>query len=93
MVESEVEKAIRLYAESKGCLFWKFTSPGTKGVMDRLVIAPGNRSALLEVKRPGKKPYPIQLKRKREVEERGMMVDWVDNIEAGKKFIDDLLCS
>ena len=40
MRESTLEHRIKQYAESKGCFFWKFVAPGTKGVPDRIIITP-----------------------------------------------------
>ena len=44
----------------------KFVSPGTDGMPDRIVLLPVGRIAFVEVKAPGCKPRPLQV-RKHEV--------------------------
>lgn len=60
MLEGPVED--RLIRETKkiGCECWKFTSPGRRGVPDRVVICPGKLLEWAEAKRPGGKPEPLQ---------------------------------
>ena len=49
----------------------KFVSPGMNGVPDRIVLMPDGKMAFVELKAPGKKPRPLQLKRKRMLERLG----------------------
>ena len=41
----------------------KFVSPGTDGMPDRMILLQGGRIGFVEVKAPGKKPRPLQVKR------------------------------
>lgn len=91
-LEKSIEAAIGRYAVSKGCLWWKFTSPMNRSVPDRWVLTPNGHAALLEVKREGQKPTLGQTQKMQEVEDRNGLVGWVDNVEDGKKLI-DLWCA
>lgn len=51
------------------------------GVPDRIVLMPDGKMAFVELKAPGMKPRPLQLKRKRMLERLGFSVYVVDNIE------------
>ena len=53
MRESTLENKIKLYVEQLGGKAYKWTSPGTRGVPDRIVILPKGRIVFVEVKRPG----------------------------------------
>ena len=48
------------------------------------------RSIQIEVKRPEKKPTPIQLKRLREWQEAGAVVGWVTDLEDVKRMLEEL---
>lgn len=60
MRETVVEQALTRAVHAAGGLCWKFTSPGTAGVPDRLVILPEGKIGFIEVKAPGQQPRPIQ---------------------------------
>ncbi|NCC80447.1 MAG: VRR-NUC domain-containing protein, partial [Clostridia bacterium] len=49
------------------------------GVPDRLVLLPGGRAGFVEVKAPGKKMRPNQIKRKGELEGLGFLVYCLDD--------------
>lgn len=57
----------------------KFVSPGMSGVPDRLVLLPGGQLIFVEMKRPGGKLQPLQLKRKRDLEQLGFRVEVIDS--------------
>jgi hypothetical protein len=78
-LEITIERALKKMVESVGGLAWKFTSPGTVGVPDRIVLLPGGRIVFVELKDAGKKPDPIQLARKRQLEMLGFDVRVIDN--------------
>ena len=68
--EASLEQRLAFEVEKRGGLCWKFVSPGTVGVPDRIVIAPEGRVAFVEMKAPGGKLQPIQLKRAQELQDR-----------------------
>ena len=90
-LEKDIERKVCDYAKKLGCYTRKYTSPAQRGVPDRIIIAPGGAVGFLELKRPGNKPTPLQLKEMRTLTEVGCTVDWVDNVEAGKAFVDGLV--
>ena len=53
MREKMIESRLVQEVQSRGGLCWKFTSPGTDGVPDRIVLMPGGKIAFVEVKAPG----------------------------------------
>mgnify|MGYP003491402051 CR=1 FL=1 len=89
MRESTVERAICLYAKSKGWLVRKFTSPQHKGVCDRLFINLQGTTVYLEIKAPGEVPEPLQAREIRLLRSRGVGAGYCDNVAAGKKFLDE----
>ena len=64
MREKIIEEKLTKAVKQNGGVCWKFTSPGTAGVPDRIVLMPGGRIAFVEVKAPGEKPRPLQLLRR-----------------------------
>ena len=90
MREKTVESKFTSAVKAKGGLAVKFTSPGFNGMPDRLVMFPGGRIAFVEVKAPGEKPRPLQLKRKRMLERLGFPVYVVDNIEQIGGILDEI---
>ena len=82
--EAEVEAALVSQVRAAGGVCWKFTSPGTQGVPDRVVILPGGRIGFVELKRTGALPRPIQVRRIAQLAALGVPVfvcDHTDQIE------------
>ena len=59
--EREIERYLVKRVKDAGGKAYKFVSPGTIGVPDRIVVLPNSFIAFVEVKAPGKKPRPEQL--------------------------------
>lgn len=78
-MEKDIERKFRLAIEKLGGLAPKFTSPGRKGMPDRIVLLPGPVFAFVETKAPGKTLAPLQRKRKRELEKLGFKVFVLDD--------------
>ncbi len=74
MREKLIEGKLVLAVKKRGGLALKFTSPGVDGVPDRLVLFPGGVVCFVEVKAPGKRMRPLQIKRKRQLEKLGFQV-------------------
>ena len=89
-LESELEARVRKYCQTRRCLYWKFTSPGTKGVPDRIIVSPQGTVGFLELKRKGETPYALQRYWIHELEGRNCPVMFVDNYEDAMLFIDNL---
>ena len=60
MREAVVERYFKKRCESEGFLCYKFTSPGTDGVPDRVIIGHG-LTVFVELKAPGEKPRKLQV--------------------------------
>lgn len=76
-IEAKLVKAVK----SMGGLAPKFVSPGLDGVPDRLVLLPKGKIAFIELKAPGKKPRPLQVRRKSQLEALGFLVYCIDGSE------------
>lgn len=81
MRENFIEKKFAEAVKKTGSLSLKFTSPGTAGVPDRIVLIPGGRILFVELKKPGEKLRPLQEKRKKDFENLGFKVEVVDTIQ------------
>lgn len=92
MRESEIESRLRAEAKKMGGMAVKFTSPGLNGVPDRIVLLPGRKIAFVELKAPGKKPRPLQIKRMRQLKSLGFPVYMVDGAEQIGGVLDEI-CS
>jgi hypothetical protein len=81
MREKTIEAKLVTAVRELGGLALKFISPGLDGVPDRLVLLPGGRMAFIELKAPGKKMRPLQVRRKRQLEALGFLVYCIDRPE------------
>lgn len=91
MRESTIEKKFVKAVKAKGGLAIKFVSPNFDGMPDRLVLLPKGCVAFVEVKAPGKKMRPLQVRRKRQLESLGFLVYCLDNTENIPNIITDIL--
>jgi hypothetical protein len=87
MRETDIEKYLRKEAVKRGALAMKFTSPGLRGVPDRLVCFPGGIQVFVELKAPGKKPSKQQQYRIKQLEALGCIVRVIDT----KAGVDNLI--
>lgn len=74
-VEGKLTNAVRMM----GGIAFKFVSPGFDGVPDRLVLLPQGKMAFIELKAPGKKLRPLQVRRKNQIGGLGFRVYCIDN--------------
>ncbi len=81
MQEKYIEKKLVAAVKSMGGLAPKFASPGFDGVPDRILLLPMGRIAFVELKAPGKKMRPLQVRRKIQLEALGFSVYCIDNID------------
>ena len=79
MREKTIEQKLIRAVKSCDGICPKFVSPGMSGMPDRVVMLPGGRIGFVEVKAPGKKPRPLQVKRHRELRELGIKVFVLDD--------------
>lgn len=90
MRESFIEEKLTKAVKQSGGVCWKFTSPGTAGVPDRIILMPEGRIAFVEVKAPGEKPRPLQLSRHRLLRRLGFKVYVLDALEDIEKIISEV---
>lgn len=81
MREKDIEKALVSVVKSFDGVCWKFVSPGTAGVPDRIILMPNDRIAFVELKAPGKEMRPLQVHRKRQLKALGFRVYCIDRKE------------
>lgn len=81
MREREIEHQLVMETEKAGGKAVKFISPSFAGMPDRLVLLGDGKMGFVEVKAPGQKPRPLQLKRHAMLRRLGYRVFVLDAIE------------
>lgn len=81
MRERFIEKKLVDAVKKMGGLAPKFVSPGLDGMPDRIVLFPMGRIAFVELKAPGEKMRPLQVRRKRQLEGLGFSVYCIDGVD------------
>lgn len=89
-LESVIETRTCAYAYQRGVMVLKLNVQGRRGWPDRLFLYRG-RIALVEFKRPGKRPTIHQRWVHERLSLQGFKPSVVDNIAAGKRLV-ELLC-
>ena len=79
MREKTLEALLVQTVKSMGGIAPKFVSPGFDGMPDRIVLLPHGKMAFVEVKAHGKKPRPLQVRRKSQLESLGFSVYCMDD--------------
>lgn len=79
MTEKQIEQRLVKAVKGRGGMCPKWVSPGWDGVPDRIVLFAGGRMAFVEVKRPGEKPRPLQLRRHQQLRALGFAVYVLDD--------------
>ncbi len=90
MREREIEKKLVDAVKTQGGVCWKFISPGTAGVPDRIILMPMGRIAFVEAKAPGERPRKLQLARHRLLRRLGFMTFVLDNPEQIGGILDEI---
>lgn len=76
-IENDIEKYLKKQITKIGGLCYKFTSPGTRGVPDRIIVYKG-KTFFIEMKRPGGKLRKDQQKIAKQIEQQGVKVFVLD---------------
>lgn len=76
--EKQIERHLTVAVKKCGGMALKFVSPSYSGMPDRLVLLPDGKMAFVEVKAPGKKPCPLQVKRHAMLRKLGFRVFVLD---------------
>lgn len=90
MTEKYIEQKLIKAVKELGGITPKFVSPGLDGVPDRIVLLPMGRIAFVELKAPGKKMRPLQVKRKTQLEALGFLVYCIDGVEQIGGVLDEI---
>lgn len=80
MREKNIEQQLRSEVRLRGGLCEKWTS-GSSGWPDRICLFPDGKAGFIEVKAPGKKPRPLQVKRHNQLRRLGYKVYVLDKTE------------
>ena len=90
MVEKIIERKFVDEAKAAGGWAPKFTSPGTDGMPDRIVLLPEMHFGFVEVKAPGQVPRPLQVSRHRLLNRLGFRVYVLDDPEQIGGILDEI---
>ena len=90
MREKTIEQKLVKAVKNKGGLAPKFVAVGIDGMPDRLALLPGGRIAFVEVKAKGKKLRPLQVRRKKQLEDLGFLHFTLDDEEQIGEMIDEI---
>ena len=90
MREKAVEQYLGKRVEELGGRQVKLTSPGNAGEPDRLIKLPDFPAALLELKRPGQKPRPLQWDRIGKWLGVGMLAGYASTFAEVDEFLDGM---
>ncbi|MBX5437717.1 MAG: VRR-NUC domain-containing protein [Alicyclobacillaceae bacterium] len=91
MREATVERRLRGCVERAGGWALKLVSPGQAGVPDRLVCLPGGRVVFVELKAPGRRPRPLQVRAMERLRSLGFDVRVIDSLEAVDAFMREVM--
>lgn len=86
MLERNVEIHFNRQVRKAGGISRKYTSPGRRGVPDRIAILNGH-IYFVELKRPGEKPRPDQLAEHKTMAKHGVKVHILDSKQAVDEWI------
>ena len=90
ITERQIEQVLKRKVGQKGGLALKLVSPGFDGVPDRMVLLPGRRAVFVELKAPGQRMRPLQVKRKRQLESLWVSVYFLDSIEGIEVMLNEI---
>lgn len=81
MREKEIEHHLVMETRRAGGMALKFVSPSFSGMPDRLVLLGDGKMGFVEVKAPGQKPRPLQLRRHAMLRRLGYQIFALDAME------------
>lgn len=90
MRERAIEARLRLAVARLGGRAFKWVSPGTAGVPDRIVLLPGGRVIFAELKAPGGRLSALQRRRIEELRSLGFVAVVLDSPEAVDRFVKEI---
>ena len=90
MRERDIERKLVVETVRRRGVALKFVSPGCIGVPDRIVMLPDGKMGFVELKAPGKKPRPIQVRRIQQMRKMGFKVFVIDGVEQIGSVLDEI---
>lgn len=90
MRESTLERKLVDAIKRIGGMAPKWTSPGNRGVPDRLVILPNGLTVYVEMKAPGKPLQPLQVHWAKKLTNLGHQVYKIDSVADIDRFIKEV---
>ncbi len=81
MREKQIEQRLVKAVKAQNGMCPKLVSPGTDGMPDRMVLLPDGKLSFVEVKAPGEKPRPLQIRRHEQLRKLGFRVAVLDDPE------------
>ena len=92
MLEKDIESEVCKYArKTYRAMALKFTSPQRRNVPDRIFLFPDEKILFIEFKAPRKTASKGQEREHTRLRDRGFTVYVVDDIQLGKKLIDQFV--
>lgn len=88
--ECQVESAMGDKLKQLGCLYWKFVSPGTNGVADRIVILPNGVIYFVEMKRLGEVERDKQVYRREQLLSHKVRHRFVHGSAEADEFVEEV---
>jgi hypothetical protein len=87
LIEAQIQKPVIAYARSKlGLHCTKMDVRNSAGIPDYLIWMPW-KLLMIEFKRPGAEPTPLQVERHKQLRKLGYEIHVVDNIVEGKELL------
>lgn len=90
MRERDIENKLVERVKKAGGMCLKLVSPGNAGVPDRLALFSGGKVVFVELKAPGKKPRPLQVRQMAKLRKMGFEVLVIDSMEGVESFMEGL---
>lgn len=91
MLEKEIERRMGEMLKKRGCLYYKFESPGNPGVPDRIVITPAGRVVFVELKTPVGRLSNLQKYQIKRMRDTGVEVRTVKGWDEAKAFVEEVV--
>ena len=91
MTEKAIEMKMGEAVRKRGGLFYKFISPNTPGVPDRILITPAGAVWFVELKTDNGRLSGMQRWQKAELEKRNANVRVIYGWEEAQKFVQEVL--
>ena len=90
MLEKNIEQALVRATKKAGGIAPKLTSPANAGMPDRIIILPNGKICFVELKAPGQKPRPLQIRQMQRLANLGCMVRTLDNPQKIPELINEI---